>query len=178
MKNLFTILFTLVNLFLFSQEKLSYSKVIKVDSTISKDVLFNRVSNKLSTLFGSNFKYERDVILSDKSQGIIKIKFTKPYHKGESFSNVAGDIDFNMTFLFKDGKSKVDLTDFKHYGNTSLGTILDTDSYPYNDKKMFKKTMDKNWIKLREFLDEYKNTLFDISSNLLTKPDETENNNW
>lgn len=162
--------------FVFSQEQLSFEKIVVVDSTITKEQLFNRVNNKLILIFGSNFKFERDVVISDKSQGIIKVKFSKPYPE-EGFNSFAGGyVEFFMTFLFKDGRSKISLTDFRHSSNASMGVVLNTDLYPYNNYKMFKKTADKNWLKLRKFIDSYQTELFQIGENLVKKPAETESN--
>ncbi|SIR03422.1 protein of unknown function [Chryseobacterium sp. RU37D] len=178
MKKLLFGLFIFIFSVSFAQDKLSYSLIVKVDSLTKKEVLFDRVSNRMASLYGSNFKYEKDVIISDRNQGIIKLKFSKPYHKGDAFSNVAGDIFFTMTFLFKDGKSKIDLSDFEHVGNASMGVILNTEDYPYSNYKMFKGTMNKNWKNLRAYLDESKDSLLDLGESIVKKPGEAENNNW
>ena len=89
--------------------------IINLDSTYTKDILFNNIQIWFSRVFVSS-KAVLDV--QDKESGILagngSLKF-KP--KGIANECYAGYIEFSINFIIKDGRFKYILRDFYHNDN-------------------------------------------------------------
>lgn len=124
MKTYFTLLFfifclssksqTIVKFPLDSTGKISYTEVVKIDST-SEEILYSRAKIWITNIFNS----AKDVIqLDSKEDGIIICKGSLKAHglnRGGRDMSV-GYVHFTMKLSFKDNKYKYEFTDFIHDG--------------------------------------------------------------
>jgi hypothetical protein len=117
---------------------LAFTAVEKVDSTTKKETLY---WNGLEWL-GKHFKNANKVIqISDKEAGIILATGSFMYNTPGSLLNgvEARTISFMLKFSFKDGKYKLELSDFN---DEQLGLVTAGD---YEDHSLSKKNVQKQW---------------------------------
>lgn len=138
-------LITLLIIFNFNlnaQNELEYSEVVKVTG-VSKDILY---SNGL-IWFAETFKDSRAVIeAKDREAGMIIGNGIFEYYagKGLKYRDFNGHIQFTVKVMFKEGRTKIELTSFTHkpsYLPFSLGIITQSEKYPY--PKVYKGYSDK-----------------------------------
>ena len=139
-----------------AQNKIEFSEVIEVEGA-NKDALYS----KGLIWFAETFNDSRAVIeAKDREAGMIIgngfFEYTAP--AGLKYTDVHGHIEFTVKVMFKDGRTKIDLTSFTHkpnYSGYSLGTITDSDNY--SGKRVHSMLSDKwhqdLWQHLRKDID-------------------------
>lgn len=181
MKKLFVLLLLTVSITAFSQNELSFSKVIKADSTLNKDNLFVSLKSFLSTYYKSS----KSVIqMEDKESGIIIGKATSLFDTHSMFlSSYDGYIDYEIKLQSKDGRVKIELTHFYHHNieghaaASNLGVLTDKETYA--DSGLSKKYHNKVWAMLKKQAVEISNDLFDsFEKQLKTETTKNSNDNW
>jgi hypothetical protein len=142
MKNLLlpivTILFFLKSFAQPTGKPITFVSIETVDSTINKETLY---FNGLEWI-GKHFTNASKVIqLSDKEAGLILAKGSFSYMApGYMLSGAENrSISFMLKFSFKNGKYKLELSDFS---DELLGTITNGD---YEDRSLSKKNTQKLW---------------------------------
>ncbi|WP_291880016.1 DUF4468 domain-containing protein [Chryseobacterium sp.] len=126
MKKTFTVLSILIAVVVYSQD-LKYEDVVKVDSTIAKDELYNRARTWTSQVFSSknNMVTAEDKQLGEISGvGYYDYRVDKKY-KGSSC--VEGSLSFKFSIFVKDGRYKYVFHSFDHKG--SRGNICNRIDY-------------------------------------------------
>jgi len=95
-------------------KKISYSEVVYVDSTASKDQLFSRSRE----WFAKTYKSANSVIqMEDKESGkIVGKAIMQVYHKALGANFESGYINYTITIYVKDGRYKYEFSDFYHTG--------------------------------------------------------------
>ncbi|KPM30798.1 Hypothetical protein I595_3295 [Croceitalea dokdonensis DOKDO 023] len=132
MKNIFLlILFT--STFTFSQNNLiSIDTVINVDNT-TKDVLYDRVHNFLTT--GVKNQKQKEYLFKEenKEKGVIKVAGEFPNEtKVFSGSNLVGqNVSYEYEVYFKDNKIRLIIESYNH---PYFGTAIDELPYPEGSK--------------------------------------------
>ena len=96
---------------------ISYTEVVKLTDSTSKNELFSRAK----TCFAYVFKSSKNVIQNeDKDAGIIIGKATIKAHARALGSDYDGGfVNFTITIVCKDGRYKYTITDFVHEGTGS-----------------------------------------------------------
>jgi hypothetical protein len=96
---------------------ISYSEVVTVSDSASKNELFSRAKSCFARLFKSS----NNVIQNeDKDSGnIIGKGNIKAYAKALGMTSDAGFVNFTITIACKDGRYKYTITDFIHEGTGS-----------------------------------------------------------
>lgn len=119
----------------FSQEPITFEKVVKVDSLNKNDII-----SKIKEHFTIKYKNNRFFKSEDRETGILLTKINVPfYKKGFAYTCYCGYIEYKMTVQVRDGRFKIVLGDFCHKPNgmCDLGLIT-TGDYKYgtiNGKK-------------------------------------------
>ena len=135
-------------LFAQAQEKISYSEVIKVDSTKAENI-FVTIKEWLSMEFE---KGNNAVELQDKEAGLIVINASSSYKYskgGLSYTWANGCVEYKINIQIRDNRFKVTITNFVHKGATGsdhLG-VLTTAEEP--DVKWGKKNYTNVWKDLK-----------------------------
>lgn len=153
-----------------STGKITYSEVIQLDKSLSKDELFGRAK----TCFVNVFKDSKEVIQNeDKENGTITGKGNFRVCAKALGSDVeGGNINFTLIISVKDGKYKYIITDLNHEGN---GVNLPSGGNLENGKP--KGWTTKVWNGFLAQTDENANSMIyaiknEMNSNL------TKNDNW
>ncbi len=108
-------LFALFFLFGKSQQPLYYTQVIVIDSTTSKEELFDRAR----LWFNNNFTSSKEVIqVADRNYGEMVCRGIIPYSSNviDQSSSTKGQISFDVKIYFKQGRYKYEFTNFRHEG--------------------------------------------------------------
>ena len=120
MKKLLTFFILLFSTVVFSQE-LQFEEVVKVDSTATKDELFNRAR----TWFGKTYNNEKFVISTeDRTNGEISGNGSMSYRTGKLYFGVGaviGDVNYKVNIFVKDGRYKYLFHSFRHEGTDVAG---------------------------------------------------------
>ncbi|HQO32347.1 MAG TPA: DUF4468 domain-containing protein [Chitinophagales bacterium] len=133
---------------------LVYTEVVKVDSTITKNVLFERARAWLN----DNFRDYKEVSqIQDKESGELSvggILFTH-YLKntfGQPLPNYPCYVRFKLSIMVKDGRYKYKFSDFTDEcissGSSSSPRII-TDSIVYKEKGFGHKIINDMWIDVK-----------------------------
>ncbi|WP_223559561.1 DUF4468 domain-containing protein [Chryseobacterium lathyri] len=105
---------------LFSQE-LKYEEVVKVDSTVAKDELYNRARSWIA----NTYKSEKDVMsIEDKALGEISGNGSIRYDPNKFYFGAdcaRGYITYKINLYIKDGRFKYVLHSFIHEGTRCEG---------------------------------------------------------
>ncbi|GEM_PF-1203179 len=135
-----------------AQNGIEYSDVVELNNA-SGDVLY---SNAL-VWFAEFFNDSRAVIeTKDREAGIIlgdgRFNYTAP--SGTKYKDVSGTIEFRIKVMFKEGRSKIELTNFRHkpsFPSYSLGLITDSENYsgPKKSNMLSDKWHQVLWTDLR-----------------------------
>lgn len=135
-----------------AQEPLSFSKVITCDSTATKSDIYSAIKGWI----GVSFKSAKSVIeMEDKDAGLIVIRPSHDYYmKGLMYLGFSGYIRYTVKFQIKDGRYKVDVTNFDHLATTecrdcNVGIITTDKEYPYKAAFGAKGHMNKVWNDLK-----------------------------
>ncbi|PVV56383.1 DUF4468 domain-containing protein [Chryseobacterium sp. HMWF035] len=156
MKKTLLILSFLISIAISSQE-FQFEEVIKVDSIVTKDELFNRARS----WFGKTFSNEKFVIATeDKSAGEISGNGSMTYKANRIYFGVAaveGDIDYKINIFVKDGRYKYSFHSFRHTGSyigasnpISYGLLTKSDEAP---KPSRGGASNKAWNDIKEVAD-------------------------
>lgn len=197
MKSSLLILFTLSSFFLCkSQKPLYYTEVIFVDSTTSKQELFDRARIWFTTYFTDS----KEVIqVADKDYGELVFRGIIPYDSkvNELSSGTKGIISFDVKLYIKTGKYKYQFTNFRHEGTggyeflgsnsstTRFETIsfglLTMDSLIPRDR--FERKMDYGWQNrvwkdLKQFAGGRSYELVEFLKKSMLTPSPPKNDNW
>lgn len=120
MKNTITLFTFLLSIFAFSQE-LQFEEVVKLDSTIAKEELYNRARSWLA----KTYKSEKDAMsIEDKSSGELTGNGAVRYNPNSLFFGVdcaKGYVYYKINFYFKDGRYKYNIHSFRHEGTRCNG---------------------------------------------------------
>lgn len=118
-KILFLLVLTL-NLFAYGQE-IQFEDVVKIDSTVSKEELYNRARSWLA----KTYKSEKDVMsIEDRSSGEISGNGAIKYNPQSLFFGVdcaRGFISYKINIYVKEGRYKYKLHSFVHEGTRCPG---------------------------------------------------------
>lgn len=137
----------LMTIMVFSQEPLRYETIEKLDSSYSKELIFNKMNEWIAI----NYVSANNVIqLSNKESGLIIVKAIIRYNGcGKWDKAYWGFIKYTLKINIKDYSYRIVVSDFIHeawqsnkYG-VSLGLLLDK---PVNVKSMNAKWAQKNLI--------------------------------
>lgn len=177
MKQIFLLLF-LLPLFSFSQEPLTYSDVIQVDS-ISQTELYYRAK----LWFANTYKNSKEVIHVDNQEagqilGKSIMDYTPNFFSGQGM--VAGTVKYTITIYVKEGRYKYEITDFIHHSHKSFafGLITDSESAPKKVPLNNQKFADKVWNDIKSEVDEYCLLLISEIKTGMEKPTASENDDW
>ncbi|MCQ9638653.1 DUF4468 domain-containing protein [Chryseobacterium sp. WG14] len=176
MTKAFTLIVMMFNLFLFSQE-LKYEEVVSVDSTITKQELYNRARSWI----GLNFnKKTSSIDIDDKNQGEISVSGVIDYRNKKNYFGsgcVEGPIKLALSIFLKDGKYKYSFHSFNHKGSggygcrkTDYGVITTSEKAP---QPSWGEPNDKAWKDIKSFIVE--NIQLNISDlkSFMNKPHES-----
>lgn len=117
MKKIFTLLSLIFSLVIFAQD-FQFEEVVKVDSTITKEELFNRAR----TWIGKTYNNEKFVIATeDKNNGELSGNGMMNYHPGRNYFGsgvVKGEVNYKINIYVKDGRYKYLFHSFRHTGSS------------------------------------------------------------
>lgn len=139
--------------FLFPHEKLSFEKVIQVDSA-SKETIYNGMKE----WFGMNFVSAKNVLqIDDKDAGLIIANALTSYSYGKlRYVAYDGSINYTIKIQIKDSRFKFEITNINHKSHSgthadywSLGMLTDSEEYPGKCSGMEKSYFNKVWINLK-----------------------------
>jgi hypothetical protein len=123
MKKIFTGLTLLLSIFIYCQD-LQFEEVVKVDSTITKEELYNRARSWLA----KTYKSEKDVMsIEDKSSGELTGNGALRYDSQSLYfaaDCARGYITYKINIYFKDGRYKYNLHSFRHEGTRCPGGAI------------------------------------------------------
>lgn len=166
MKRILLIVLAFFPLFIYSQERLSFSKVIQADS-IDKTNIYLGVKE----WFGLNFVSAKSVIdVDDKDAGLIIGSGNTQFSKSFVYACYSGWLYYTIKVQCRDGRYKVDITNFRHEikrGNSSgceLGLL--TTAEKYNQGGTQKGANNKVWKELQVKAKDLADTFFDKFDNL------------
>lgn len=117
MKKIFTFLLITISLIAYAQD-FQFEDVVKVDSTVTKDELFNRAR----TWIGKTYNNEKFVIATeDRNNGELSGNGVMNYIPGRMFFGrdvVKGEINYKISIYVKDGRYKYVFHSFRHTGQS------------------------------------------------------------
>jgi hypothetical protein len=132
-------------------QAISFEKIIYIDSTTSKEILFERLNSRLIELVGSQDKYSKSVVQADKDLGVIKYKQGLNYHINEFMNSANGEVFFDVNVYFKKGRYKIVIDNIVHKAPISLGLMTQDKDYPH-EKKDWLKYRKRKWVEIKEWL--------------------------
>lgn len=156
MKSIIFLFFQIFLLNAFSQEKpLIFTEIVKVDSSISKNILYERARAWLNDKF-KNYKEVSQI--QDKESGELSVKGILYTHYlknvfGESLSNFPCYVRFKLTIWVKDGRYKYEFSDFNDEcigqgSYSSLGILTDRETF--KEKGNGKRILNELWIEVKQ----------------------------
>ncbi len=94
--------------------RITFTEVVKVDSTTSKEQLYSRARE----WFAKSYNSSKDVIqMDDKTSGkIVGKAIFKTYLESIIGPYTSGNIGYTISVIVKDGRYKYEITDFDHQG--------------------------------------------------------------
>jgi len=183
MKRAVIVLFIFLSFASIAQDKLIYTEVVKVDSSIKKEELFSRARS----WFNSSFNKSQNVLnIQDKESGELSgtaiIRYVPNVYVGSSVTT--GKISYVISVKVKDGRYKYQVTDFIHYGSPSsieracnFDLIMKTDTFPRDPYNGQKRWCDKVWADIRKQIDSsIQPLIFSLKTNM-GRPAK-EDDNW
>lgn len=152
MKKLILFYFLITSINIFSQE-LKYEEVVKVDSTLTKEEIFNRARHWI----GKSFNDEKYVISTEdrtsgeiSGNGVLNYSPSKMYY-GARFTK--GIVSFKINIFIKDGRYKYVVDSFRHEGSRigqswdiSYGQLTTSDKAPNPNHG---EPYDKAWMDIK-----------------------------
>lgn len=148
MKKTLTVLTLLFSTITFAQD-FQFEEVVKVDSTITKEELYNRARSWLS----KTYKSEKDVMsIEDKSSGELSGNGALRYDPKSLYfaaDCARGYINYKINFYFKDGRYKYNIHSFRHEGTRcNSGSILSYGILTESEKP--ERGAKRGWIEIKE----------------------------
>ena len=136
MKNLLFFSSMLISSIVFSQE-LNYEGVVKLDSTIAKEELYNRARTWAKVNYNSKNNYISTEDLSNGEISGVGLFDYRTRNKYKGFSCVEGPIKYNFSIFVKDGRYKYIINSFDHKGSSgnlcragNFGRIMENNNAP------------------------------------------------
>lgn len=175
-KTIATLLLLLITAVTNAQE-LKYEAVVKVDSTITKEELYNRARSWV----GRNFNKKKSTIdIEDKAAGELVASGLIDYRKRKSYfgaSCVEGPVKLTLTIFVRDGRYKYIFHSFVHQGskgfsckNTDYGLMTIATKAP---QPSWGNPKDIAWEDIKEFIkDSVELNVTDLKQEM-SKPYET-----
>ncbi len=144
--------------------QISYSDVVSVDSSLTKDELFIRAQ----TWVFETFKNPGNVIqMSDKNAGLIAGSGSMLFTTKIGLGNPSGWISFNFKISVKQGKYKYEFSNFVHsckYPAWTVGTVTD-DPPKMGFKKLVQEIKDTISLNISEMLKSLNSDMITNSKN-------------
>lgn len=160
-----------------NNDQLNFTDVVKVDSTIKKDELFNRARIWFSQTF-NNSKAVLDI--QDKEAGqLIGNGTIKTLGKNNSYVYNYGYVSFSIKVLVKDGRYKYIFSDFYHKSDETnviaYGFLTNAKECPYDIRCLMcgKNMNNKNWNSIVEYTTGMIDGLILSLDDIMSKPAET-----
>jgi len=176
MKNITLILALLCSISGFCQE-LKYEAVVKLDSTVTKDELYNRARSWVRKTFN---KKNSIIEVDNKASGEIIASGIVDYRKRKNYfgaSCVEGPVRLTLSIYVKDGRYKYVFHSFDHKGSggsgcrhTDYGIITLDDKAP---KPSWGEPRDKAWNDIKAFISETVQLNVTDLKEAMNKPHET-----
>ena len=120
MKSLITLFTLFFSVFIFAQD-FQFEEVVKIDSSITKDELFNRAR----TWANENFKSRNNITTTeDRESGEISGSGIYDYRTEEKYKGracVEGPVKYKFNIYLKDGRYKYIFHSFDHKGSKGSG---------------------------------------------------------
>lgn len=175
--------------FSFSQEPiaepLTFSEVVKVDTSVSAKELYSRAR----TWFAETYRSAQDVIqMEDKEEGKIVAKGAIKYNSNVFVGSLGtkGWIRYTLTIIVKDGRYKFDMTNFIHEGNPlndsgaiSFELITTSETCPANIyPKSTKGWKNKVWKDIKENIYTNESALIASLKAAMNKPSKDDKDGW
>ncbi|PTT35527.1 hypothetical protein DBR28_12165 [Chryseobacterium sp. HMWF028] len=180
MKRIFSFLFC-SSIMTLSAQELKYEDVVKVDSTITKQELYNRARSWVERTFN---KKTSSIDVGDKVAGEISASGIIDYRNKKSYYGsgcVEGPIRLSLNIYLKDGKYKYSFHSFDHKGSggygcrkTDYGLITIAEKAP---KPSWGDPNGKAWKDIKDFIDENVQLNVNDLKEAMNKPYET-SNDW
>ena len=103
--------------------KITYTEVVRVDSSLTKSELYSRASGWLAEISRST---KGKLRWADRNNGkIICNALMQAYCKnGWGANEECGNIRYTISIFLKDGRYKYEITDFYHTGQTAGATTI------------------------------------------------------
>ncbi|GEJ44029.1 DUF4468 domain-containing protein [Chryseobacterium sp. ON_d1] len=180
MGKLIILITTFGGMLVFSQE-LKYEEVVKLDSTITKDELFNRARSWIGRTFNKNTS---SIDIEDKKEGEITASGIIDYRNKKRYYGsgcVEGPIRLSLSIFLKDGKYKYSFHSFTHKGSggygcrrTDYGLITNSEKAP---QPSWGEPNEKAWKDIKDFI--YENVMLNVNDlkNAMNRPHAT-SNDW
>jgi hypothetical protein len=132
------------------QEKvISYTGVVNIDSSTSKDILFSRAKRWVA----ENFNSAQTVIQNeDKEAGNLILKAGFPYMQVVPLSKFDAFMHYTFSLSFKEGKFKYDITNF--YPECDNRNYPNMTEAPEPNKQFRDAFGKKGWAKTKEIIAE------------------------
>lgn len=166
----------------YAQKPLTYTDVVKVDSTTTKKELYNRAK----LWFANAFRDSNKVLqVEDEQNGQLVGKGSMPYStrvfggQGE----VNGSIRYTVGIYVKDSRYKYEIKDFTHEATAlnvpySFGVITDGDAPIVTTKSYETKWRDKIWVEIKNQITPNAQFLESSIKESMNKPAAVESDNW
>ncbi|NML69975.1 DUF4468 domain-containing protein [Chryseobacterium sp. RP-3-3] len=170
MKKAFTLFTFLFSILIFSQE-LQFEEVVKVDSTVTKDELFNRARSWI----GKTYNDEKYVLATeDRVNGELSGNGSMSYRTGKLYFGVGaviGDVDYKINIFVKDGRYKYSFHSFRHIGTNvpggsaiSYGLLTVSDNAPKPSRggannKAWNDIKDHTSVKIKQTIESLKEAM-------------------
>lgn len=146
----------------YSQEELTFSKVIQSETEMDKAAIHASLRSFVSTYFRDS---KQVIQMDDKDAGIIICKATSIFNSPSlMLSAYEGWIDYTLKIQSRDGRARIEVSHFFHRnkpGNQAkaqLGVLTTADEY--TDTGMQKKYHNKVWLLLKEKAEDVSNKTF------------------
>jgi Domain of unknown function (DUF4468) with TBP-like fold len=179
----------LLSLQIYSQDSLdtslTYTQVVKVDSTLSSNELYLRAR----AWFAESYRSAHDVIqMDDKDNGKIIGKGNLRYLSNifEGSDGTKGWIRYTISIQVKNGRYKYEITDFYHEGNPlssggecSFGLITNSSECPYKIGAWARKGWkNKVWKDIKETIEKNITSLMESITIAMGKPAKNKDSDW
>lgn len=152
--------------------KITFSEVVKVDSSLTKNALYLNAQKWLTKAFKDA---NAAIQFEDKEEGKVIAKGTDEvrFKQGMQIGDQSGgDFMFTLTITVKDGRYKYTITDISHTGNKVVGFPKDGGAIELESPACGKWGMgDKLWLELKgKFHDHIKSLIESLKDGMTQKP--------
>lgn len=156
-------------------KEITYSEVVKLDSTFTKDKLFSNAKLWISKTFNSS---KSIIDTEDKQEGVIIIKpMFQAYHRALGMDHNSGHIEYTLKIFIKDGKYKYEITDFYHNGRYNNFQTYGNCTKMINTKdKVMGISYQKKYDYYLKQIDEHSNALINDIKKSMSQS--IKNNDW